>query len=353
MSKKSSLSPIFSMLLPILLLGCGYWWLLASKSDVTAQNSKKLLSNNPITQEEKSDTKALGRKKFLANSLIIQKDKSDLKAQSNKQKLASNPINRENIQENQSVSPSFPKPTSVAPGTNIKIDGSTSMAIINLNLQKGFESKFQGTSVVTTAHGSGHGIKALIDNKVDIAAVSRTLTPEEKAQGLVAVPMGSDAIAVMVGKDNLFIKEGLTSNQVSDIFQGKVNNWSQVGGSDGSILVMNRPPVSGTHQTFKKVALGGNDFGTTPNITTLPRDETTGLVRALSLNGIAYATFPQVQNQSMARVLPIDGLTPEASNYPYKRNLFYVYKNPPSPAVKAFLGYATSPQGKKVALVDK
>ncbi len=299
MNRTSSLSPAFFILLPMLLLGGSYWSLLIGKPDTTTQISKQQLSSNPI------------------------------------------------IKEDRPVSPSFPKPTSVSPGTTVKIGGSTSMVIMTQNLKEAFENKFQGTNVVTMAKGSGHGIKALLDGKVDIAAVSRTLTQEEKAQGLISVPMASDAIAVMVGKKNLFIKQGLTSTQVADIFQGKVNNWSQVGGSHGSILVMNRPDVSGTHQTFKKVALKGNDFGKTPNITTLPRDETTGLIHSLSLNGISYATYPQVKKQSMVRVLPIDGVKPEASNYPYKRKLLYVYKHPPSSPVKGFLGYATSPEGKQ------
>jgi phosphate transport system substrate-binding protein len=43
----------------------------------------------------------------------------------------------------------------------------------------------------------------------------------------------------------------------------------------------------------------------------------------------------------------VDGLTPEAANYPYQRTLYYAYKQPPSPQAQAFLGYATSPQGQQ------
>ena len=296
MSKKSAPPPIFFILLFIALLGGGYWWF-SMRNPTSPPNNQIPTTSKPV------------------------------------------------------IAQTFTAPTSVYPGTTVRIDGSTSMVTINQNLKKGFESKFQGTSVVTDAKGSSNGIKALLDGEVDIAAVSRSLKEEEEAQGLVAVPIASDAIAVIVGQNNSFIQQGLTSAQVADIFQGKVNNWSEVGGSNGTILVINRPDVSGTHQVFKKLALKGNNFGTTPNITTLARDETTGLIRALGLNGIGYATFAQARNQSTARVLPIDGVTPEASNYPYTRQLFYVYKNPPSPAVEAFLGYATSPKGQQAALI--
>jgi phosphate transport system substrate-binding protein len=67
----------------------------------------------------------------------------------------------------------------------------------------------------------------------------------------------------------------------------------------------------------------------------------------LGTDGIGYATFAQVANQTQARVLSVDGLTPDASNYPYQRSLYYVYKDPASAGVQALLGYATSPQGQQ------
>ncbi|BAZ48337.1 phosphate-binding protein PstS-like protein [Nostoc sp. NIES-4103] len=244
-----------------------------------------------------------------------------------------------------------PAPNSVPSGTTVKIDGSTSMVRINQNLKRGFERQFPGTSVVATANGSQNGIADLIAGKVDIAAVSRPLTAQEQSQGLVAVSLSTDAIAIVVGKANPF-NQGLTSAQVADIFQGKINNWSAVGGNSGTIRVINRPAVSGTHQAFQEIVLKGANFGTAPNFTTLPRDATTPLLQALGTDGIGYATFAQVANQQTVRVVAIDRLTPDASAYPYTRQLYYVYKNPASPGVQAFLGYATSPQGQQAMILE-
>lgn len=244
-----------------------------------------------------------------------------------------------------------PGPNSVPSGTTVKIDGSTSMVTINQNLKRAFERQFPGTSVVATANGSQNGIADLIAGRVDIAAVSRPLTAQEQSQGLVGVSLTKDAIAVVVGKANLFNKE-LTSAQVTDIFQGKINNWSAVGGNNGTIRVINRPAVSGTHQAFLEIVLKGANFGTASNFITLPRDATTPLLQALGTDGIGYATFAQVANQQTVRVVPIDGLTPKAGDYPYQRQLYYVYKNPASFGVRAFLGYATSPQGQQAMILE-
>jgi phosphate transport system substrate-binding protein len=241
----------------------------------------------------------------------------------------------------------FTPPASVPGGTVVRIDGSTSMVTINQNLKREFEGQFSGTSVAANANGSDKGIQGLIAGTVDVAAVSRPLTSAEQNQGLQAVSVGSDAIALVVGNANP-LPSGLTNAQVADIFQGKITDWSALGAPASPIRVLNRPPVSGTNKSFQELVLKGGNFGTTPNITTLPRDETTGLVRELKTDGIGYATFAQVGKQSTARVVAVDGVTPGAPNYPFQRQLFYVYKNPASPAVQAFLGYATSPQGQQV-----
>ncbi len=245
----------------------------------------------------------------------------------------------------------FPFPASVPPGTTVRIDGSTSMVTINQNLKRGFERLFPGSSVLTTANGTDRGIQALTTNSADIAAISRPLTSAEQNQGLVAVPIARDQIAIVVGKDNPY-RRGLTSAQVMQIFQGQITDWSQVGRSPGAIAVINRPAISGTHQTFKEMVLQGGDFGTTANITTMTRDATTPLLRQLGTNGIGYATYAQVADQQTVRVVPVDGLTPEAESYPYQRLLYYAYKNPPSPQVQYFLGYATSPQGQQAMLAE-
>ena len=242
---------------------------------------------------------------------------------------------------------SFPPPTAVVSGTQVRIDGSTSMVGINQTLKNGFEQQFPNTTVIPKASGSDQGIQNLLAGNTDIAAISRPLTSQERSQGLVAIPIATDAIAIVVGVYNP-LTGGLTPSQVEGIFQGKITNWSQVGGAANAIRVINRPAISGTHQAFQELVLAGENFGTTPNITTLPQDATTPLLRALGNDGIGYATYTQVMNQKTVRSLAVNGVLPDQPMYPYQRTLYYVYKNPANPAVQAFLGYANSPQGKQL-----
>lgn len=266
--------------------------------------------------------------------------------------------NQTNIENNQSspqnnqtqtqpnTPPVFPFPQTVASGTNISIDGSTSMVQINQSLKNAFERQFAGTVINTNARGSENGIKKLLAGTIDIAAISRPLTQSEMQQGLIAIPITRDAIAIVVGNDNPF-RRGLTRNQVRDIFQGKINNWSQLNGDNKTIRVINRPPVSGTHEFFRALVLNGGQFGNSANFITMDRDATTPILRMLGTDGISYATYAQIANQQTVRTVAVDGLTPEAASYPYQRNLYYTYRNPPTPSVEAFLGFVTSEVGQQ------
>lgn len=241
----------------------------------------------------------------------------------------------------------FPPPANIASGTTVKIAGSTSMVQINQAIKNSFEQQFPGTMVNTQAGGTDQGIQSVVAGTADISGVSRPLTSQETAQGLVAVPVAKDAIAIVIGDKNPLGSKGLTQAQVAGIFQGTITDWSQVGGKPGVIRVINRPAFSGTHQAFQEKVLKGGNFGTSGNIETMPQDVTTPILQKLQRDGISYATYAQVKNQQTVRTVAVDGLTAEAPSYPYQRELYYVYKQPPSPQVQAFLGYMSSPQGQQ------
>ncbi len=247
------------------------------------------------------------------------------------------------------VPATFTLPQSIPQGTTIRIGGSTSMVQISQSLKQAMEGRYPGVTIAADAKGSGAGLAAIAQGTLDVAGVSRPLTPEESQSGLVAVPVARDAIAVVVGRDNPFTGS-LSPEQVAQIFQGQITNWAELGGPNQIIRVINRPPISGTHQAFKTVVLKGQPFGTTGNITTMERDATTPLLRALGTDGIGYATSAQVSTQQTVRVVPINGQTVFAAEYPLQRVLAYAYRQPPNPAVQAFLGFALAAEGKQAIL---
>ncbi|GAB4359496.1 MAG: hypothetical protein Fur0042_29030 [Cyanophyceae cyanobacterium] len=234
----------------------------------------------------------------------------------------------------------------IAPGTVLRIAGSTSMAQINRLLEPSLRQAYPQMQIRAQAGGTEQGLAALLDGSADVSGISRPLEASELASGLQVAPLAKDAIAVVVGQVNSF-RGSLSRAQVAAIFQTTVTDWDQVGRSPGGpIRVINRPANSGTHQAFRELALGSAPFGSGPGLQTLDRDATTPLLQALGSDGIGYATYAQVANQSTVRVLAIDGRDPSDPAYPFQRTLSYAYRNPPSPAVRAFLTHLQSPEAR-------
>jgi len=203
-------------------------------------------------------------------------------------------------------------------------------------------------------NGTNAGIRNLIDGKVNLAVSSRPLKSEEYEAGLQSVAIAKDAVAIAVGRDNPY-KGGLTSQQLKQIFQGQITNWSEVGGPNLPIKVINRSPNSGSYTLFQEVALLGQSFAPDgANFITVKQDETTPLLRMLGRNGITYSTIQQLEKQLSVRVLPIDGVQPtdqaaiRNGTYPISRVVYLAVPTQTSPAVKQFIDMVLTPQGQQI-----
>jgi phosphate transport system substrate-binding protein len=118
------------------------------------------------------------------------------------------------------------------------------------------------TVTVGLSH-SGTGCKAVRDGLVDIGNSSGPITAElgisdeERDANYVDHVVGRDGQPVFVSQD---IYDGgvtqLTGEEVRGIYQGEINNWSEVGGPDQEIYVIGRAEGSGTDTSFRLNMLG-------------------------------------------------------------------------------------------------
>ncbi|BAY22569.1 hypothetical protein NIES2100_23320 [Calothrix sp. NIES-2100] len=243
--------------------------------------------------------------------------------------------------------PAFPLPKTLENGTTVRIDGSSGLSAINENLKQSFEKQFSGTKVEVAANGTDAALKAVLDGKVDIAALGRGLTKEEQAQGLEQVRLYREKIAIIVGEENPF-KESLTSRQFARIFRGQITDWSQLGGAKGKIRVIDRPTTSDTRNTFRTYpSFKTANFATGATATQVADDNTTEIVKQLGKDGISYALANEVSQLPGVRVLQVDQLSPTEAKYPFSQPLVYVYKKNPSIGTAGFLGFAIAPPGQQ------
>jgi phosphate transport system substrate-binding protein len=145
----------------------------------------------------------------------------------------------------------FPMPASVKSGTKLRLDGSSSMALLNQNLKSSFEQKFSGSEVNLAANGTDKALEALLKGDLDIVATGRALTGEEKAKGLKEQLLSREKIAIVIGKENPF-KGDITFQQFAKIFRGEIKDWSELGGAAGPIKLVDRPDFSDTRVSLSR-----------------------------------------------------------------------------------------------------
>ncbi len=247
------------------------------------------------------------------------------------------------------------------------IQNKGSDTIVNLALAwaERYQDEHPEISISVTGGGSGTGIAALINRTVDIANASRAMTSEEKqaakANGSdpVEFVIARDAIAVIVNPSNP-VKE-LTLQQISDIYSGKINNWSEVGGENRPIVRLSRETNSGTHVYFLETVLrlGQKDNKTlfSPDTLLLPSSEgiTTEIrenPNAIGYDGLGYVTsdvkmIAIASKPGGAYVLP-SAETVNNGQYPIARDLYMYTAGQPTGAVKTYLDWILSPEAQKI-----
>ena len=134
---------------------------------------------------------------------------------------------------------------------SISMVGSTSMEKFANALSESFMEKYPDVTVTAEFVGSGAGVEAVLGGTADIGNSSRNLKDEEKAKGVAENIVAIDGIAVVVDPANTV--EDLTKQQFSDIYEGKVANWKDVGGNDAPIVVVGRESGSGTRSAFEEL----------------------------------------------------------------------------------------------------
>lgn len=191
--------------------------------------------------------------------------------------------------------------------------GSTTWAPIRLLVDSAIQAarpefKLRYVDPIDIPPGSGAGIKMLLDGQLSFAQSSRPIQESEFQQAqqrgfnLQQIPVAIEGVAIAINP-NLNIA-GLTLSQLKAIYTGQIDNWNQVGGPDIRIIPYSRKIESGgTVDFFVKQILGGKDFGANVQFVA---NTTEGLQRvADSPGGIYYASAPEVVPQCSIKPVAI------------------------------------------------
>jgi phosphate transport system substrate-binding protein len=242
-------------------------------------------------------------------------------------------------------------------GTNyIENRGSDTLVNLALAWAEAYQGLHPEVRVSVSGGGTGVGITALTNGTVDVANASRQITAEElqqaQAHGVnpIEFVVARDAIAVIVHPQNPVTR--LTLTQLSDIYSGKINTWSEVGGEERPIVRLSRETNSGTHVYFLDavVRLGQDDNATLFSADTLLLPSSEGIVNevrdnpnAIGYDGLGYVpddlkVIAIAPSPDAPYILP-SAATVDDGSYPVSRELYMYSAGEPSGALAAYLAW--------------
>lgn len=228
----------------------------------------------------------------------------------------------------------------------VVVSGSTTVLPIAEEAAEMFGDLHPGVDVLVSGMGSSAGIEAASSGTADIGTSSRDLKEEEEGLGLAATVIAHDGIAVIVNPDNPI--SAITAGQLKAIFLGTITNWSELGGPDLPIVLINRDEASGTREAFSKIVMDKEPFDI--GAVVLPGTGQVREVVARTPGAIGYISVGFVAPRFIkteVKALTLDGVEPTEAHvadgsYLISRNLYFFTKGTPSPMAQRYIDFVLS-----------
>ncbi len=208
--------------------------------------------------------------------------------------------------------------------------------------------------------GCGYTVKGVSSGSLNAGAMCCPATKDESGKlGFVDGAVARDAIHFIVPKTNPV--SNLTTQQLRDIYQGKIKNWKEVGGNDAPIqpyahiMCGNREEVMRQYLTGERNAQTGtitiDNRNFAPWVTSIKDEVNVCKTVAGDPNGIAPVSRSMVEDT--VKVISVDGVMPTVETianetYPVVRYLHIVTKGYPEGPTKEFIDFLRSQEGQTI-----
>lgn len=197
----------------------------------------------------------------------------------------------------------------------VTYDGASSFQALVEAAAEQFMAENPDVSITGSGNGSGTGLTAVADGTVTIG--NSDVFAEAKLEADQCEDLVDHEVAVVgmgpVVSMNVTVDD-LTLEQLKGIFSGEITNWSEVGGDDAAIYVMNRKSGSGTRATFEAAVFGaGQPESTFKGEAELDKSGDVVTQIGSTDNAISYLDFSHFDDTKF-KAIKVNGVEPVSEN---------------------------------------
>ncbi len=246
----------------------------------------------------------------------------------------------------------------------LTIAGSSALQPLIDQAAKNFQTTNKDVQITVSAGGSGAGRTGACSGSLDIGMSDVPLTTQEvsslNCSDAVSTAVAVEAFAVAANPKGPGSVKALTEEQMQGIFGGTITNWSQVGGDNQQVVLINRLKGSGTRQSMANYLYDGDDtkfaVGASEEDNSQTVANTVGQTPgAVSYLGLAFLNGPGITTmgiQDGSNVLTPTHDTVAAGKWPIGGPGLAITKSAATALQAAFLTYLISPEFQKDPIWD-
>ncbi len=225
---------------------------------------------------------------------------------------------------------------STAGGLTIPGSGDSQQLLRALALEYNRHSG-KGKVVIPDSIGSSGGIREVLEGRAKLARTARPLKEQER-EGLTEIEFATVPL-VFVTNASLESLPSLMPAQIVGIYGGEITNWQDVGGPAQKIYVVNREVGDSSLSVLEKELEGFADR-THTGVIVYSTPETVATIESNDFT-IGYLPMSEVIQRQL-NPIAINGVGPEASDYPLRNRFYIVSRGEPEGAARDFVEFLFS-----------
>ncbi|HEX3604339.1 MAG TPA: substrate-binding domain-containing protein [Candidatus Dormibacteraeota bacterium] len=240
-------------------------------------------------------------------------------------------------------------------GGSATASGSTALQPLAQKASQDYHAQCAGATITVSGGGSSAGLSNVNSGTSDIGDSD---VPATAAPGVNQANLQDHQVAIVVFAvvaNNASGVSNLSTQQVQDIFSGKVTNWSAVGGKNQAITLIERKPGSGTRFTFDKCVMGAVAESNTP---AAQEDSTQLVMQAVSSQpgAVSYVAVGSLNGATGVTGLKLNGASadgPSVANGSYgffSHEHMYTNKTKNNATANDYISFISAPGYQSSAL---